>query len=1357
MGNISKKAGGPIKADEVSWDGQIKNSKKADDAALLAESIGLGVSKPVPVAFPWTIYNVTSTEDDDKPGIYCLAVFDVPKDTMGLKIKYCYVKANGAYGRVKWFPSYRLDDAERTAGRVEIQFGPLRPNSRIDLVRLVAVKRAAKDVGNPPLGDDDRRGKGTSPAYTPPTLPVSGSGNPWGVYAAPYANQAPGDANPLTMGTILTGEYITGSPRILDVDPPKKEVDGVYYPVKIATTNSAEDLMVSVRFGVYRVGTKAGGANTYSRRIPTPRHELTEEEREELSTNGFVWVDVGPLKANKKYHIKWIRARYSLDPDDSGAKVVRHRHPLPVFSGDVDLTQDYLPEDIVDGQTPGVQHSRDNVTGVDPLGALIDPVPGGDADDPPLTDPAGFLAVLAPTGDITGPPSDPDASDIITNEPDDATEKDKDAIVVLRVWAAEGNRAKYAIDPLDPTMVSWSEANVNRAAVVIKTLLPNGVTYKQRRHGIDIEDPDAVFVDITFHRQIGKPLVWVKNVSLNEADREFSSTIDLAFTAGSGDASDITGFTLTVLNDSDDNRQADARVQWVNSATPPVAKKLTILRARSAGNPSPDAVPSTTADKANGNANWKLVFKKNLRADSDTLALPSSNIDIYHAIPGITDAAGDRDYIAYLWIAGNPDPVHSDTYNNAGEPADAGADSPITGDASAPSPIWLVRNGATGDPADGNAEAVMRVTCDATGGVSANTFADVNTRQVGVVLYGWTPAGAIDTGEKHIKTVEVDPTAKFVDISMSLKLGKKYTWWDNVAYNHDDTHTTSSGTPTGDFTAGTGGNSGTFGAGALTGAYAFNAASLTSKAQVITAVDARHTDVEIEFVQPSIPVLIKKILVEVKYGSNFTLSSENTGAARPEESGTIRAMHDSILDDAAQYSVASTSYTSPGIIRRVKHRKNQTIFFRSVIIPFGSTRNSANTWVSASSSLTVTDDNVTVDTAVPSTVSAPTGRYKDGGLRLKCNKPASNTNTLDYYEWQISNDPAFSTGASIYYIQDNDTTPVTSSSSTIQTESRKLYIPVTRTDLALLVPVSGSTARRPVLNFRVRGHNSVGDGTYSSAGTLTIGREGGDINRHGATGRINMIDGGGFMSSRWNSDSSGPTDQPFKIWKYRVVTGMSGPAYRIENTRSGTASGTNSSGTPDSGLSAVIWDSTNHQLDFGYRGTGSTLIYCNAATKVRRQFVAGEVYTLTFDLKSATANFDPGTLIVAITNDNGSSAGLASQSLTFSNADASSANPKLGTSYRPYKVTFTLSGSPTGSAWIYFSFSNSGWSSGQHVYLDNVCLVRGNQAMLFEASAADIAIDESPLVTNFANGTESIGDAGGNGDDGIGDWGYMDV
>ena len=93
-GNISKQVGGPIKADEIKWQGVQKKDDGA--AAALATALGGGVTKPTPVAFPWTIYTVSSTEDDDKPGLYCLAIIDVPKDRMGLKVKGCYVKNNGA-------------------------------------------------------------------------------------------------------------------------------------------------------------------------------------------------------------------------------------------------------------------------------------------------------------------------------------------------------------------------------------------------------------------------------------------------------------------------------------------------------------------------------------------------------------------------------------------------------------------------------------------------------------------------------------------------------------------------------------------------------------------------------------------------------------------------------------------------------------------------------------------------------------------------------------------------------------------------------------------------------------------------------------------------------------------------------------------------------------------------------------------------------------------------------------------------------------------------------------------------------------------------------------------------------------
>lgn len=1405
-GNISKQVGGPIKADELKWNG---TQKKDDGAAeALATALGGGVTKPTPVAFPWTIYNVTSAEDDDKPGIYCLAVFDVPKDTMGLKIKYCYVKADGTYGRVRWFPSYRLDDTERAAGRVEIQFGPLRPKkardnyTRIDIVRLVAVKRAAKDVGNPPLTQDDRRGKGTTPAYTPPTLPVDPSGA-WGDYSIPYANQIPGDSDPLTMGTILTGEYITGSPRILDVDPPKKEVDGVYYPVKIATTENVEDLMVSVRFGVYRVGTKAGGANTYSRRIPTPRHELTEEEREELSTNGFVWVDVGPLKANKKYHIKWIRARYSLDPDDSGAKVVRHRHPLPVFSGDVDLTQDYLPQDIVDGQTPGVQHSRDNVTSVDPLGALIDPVPGGDADDPPLTDPAGFLAVLAPTGDITDPPSNPDSSDIITNTPDLATEKDKDAIIVLRVWAAEGNRAKYAIDPLDPTMITWSEANVNRAAVVIKTLLPDGVTYKQRRHGIDIEDPDAVFVDITFHRQIGKGLVWVKNVSLNEADRSTSSTIDLAFTAGqTGDGSDIAGsFVLDVTGDADDNRQADATISWTNGTTPAIPKRIVILRAKT---DPPGTAPATNAEKINGVPTvWKVVFKKNLKADSNELMTPSVGVSQKYTIPGVTMATGTRTYRAYLWIVGQEDPIAEAVDSDPGGSSDSD-DMPIGDFTTYPTRLWIGRNSIVGDPAEGKAETTLRVYSESTGAGVA-TFGDQHIRRIGVLLFGisaWTgsspPTGiTVDSNDKHRITVDVLSTDTFVDINIPLKAGKWYCWYETYAINNTETLTMTTGDITSSFQAGVGGNTSTLDY--LTGAYEFdNGALSTGLAVSVAAVDARHTDATITYTNPasraaaggsyipstaiagdpdstfanigdrSLPVLQKRFFLEVKSGSDFSPATAGTGATRSEDANARREQADSLLDEASVYSaLGAVSFK-----KRFKHRKNATIYVRAVMIPFGANRSSVRTAVSASTSLAVTDDNVAADTAAPSGLGTPTARYRSGNLRFKVTRPTADINTLREYEWMISNDSSFGSGSGQrYLIEDAAEVTTTTTQSTIKTTSNKLAIPISRSDLAVMTQFSGATSTRPTLYYKVRVTNSIGSSGYvSGAAPLILGRSDSEINQHGAVGRNNMVEGGAFMSNRNNFTLNDPQDQPGRNWKWNLSTSMQNNGFRIRcDTNVGSwpagyslVTGYRGTQQAETGLAAAPsentdckYDQLNHQIQFRAGSSLPAALY----GKIRRQLIVGEVYTLTFAMKASTTT-NPGTLSVGFCGANNvydTTTGKCSTAATITFTNGTS-DPSLSTAYRVYKAKIVCSALPSTSAWLYFEFPAShSWSGGGIVYLDNVCLVRGNRAALYEVAGSEVNVDESNRITTFTNGVEVIGDAGGVGEDGITTTGYVDV
>lgn len=1378
-GNISKQVGGPIKADELKWNG---TQKKDDGAAeALATALGGGVTKPTPVAFPWTIYNVTSAEDDDKPGIYCLAVFDVPKDTMGLKIKYCYVKADGTYGRVRWFPSYRLDDTERAAGRVEIQFGPLRPKkardnyTRIDIVRLVAVKRAAKDVGNPPLTQDDRRGKGTTPAYTPPTLPVDPSGA-WGDYSIPYANQIPGDSDPLTMGTILTGEYITGSPRILDVDPPKKEVDGVYYPVKIATTENVEDLMVSVRFGVYRVGTKAGGANTYSRRIPTPRHELTEEEREELSTNGFVWVDVGPLKANKKYHIKWIRARYSLDPDDSGAKVVRHRHPLPVFSGDVDLTQDYLPQDIVDGQTPGVQHSRDNVTGVDPLGALIDPVPGGDADDPPLTDPAGFLAVLAPTGDITDPPSNPNSSDIITNTPDLATEKDKDAIIVLRVWAAEGNRAKYAIDPLDPTMVTWSEANVNRAAVVIKTLLPDGTTYKQRRHGIDIEDPDAVFVDITFHRQIGKPLVWVKNVSLNEADRSASSTIDLSFTAGqTGDGSDIAGsFVLDVTGDADDNRQADATISWTNGATPAIPKRIVILRAKT---DPPGTAPATTAEKINGVPGvWKVVFKKSLKADSNELMTPSVGVSQKYTIPGVTMATGARTYRAYLWIVGEEDPIAEDSDADPGG-SDDSDDMPIGDYTTYPTRLWIGRNSLVGDPAEGKAETTLRVYSESTGAGVA-TFGDQHIRRVGVLLYGisaWTgstpPTGiTVDSNDKHLITVDVLSTATFVDINVPLKAGKWYCWYETYAINNTETLTMATGDITSSFQAGVGGNTST--SDYLTGAYEFdNGALSTGLAVSVAAVDARHTDATITYTNPasraaaggnyipstavagdpdstfanigdrSLPVLQKRFFLEVKSGSDFSPATAGTGSTRPEDANARREQADSLLDEASVYSaLGAVSFK-----KRFKHRKNTTIYVRAVMIPFGANRSSVRTAVSASTSLPVTDDNVVAAAALANAPTNVVAKFKHGNLRLKCKKPTTgDTNGILAYHWMVTDNisPTSSTADFLDATDDDGSDGLeVLENSTADPRSNRIIsagpvtsIPVKKSVLTTL----GST-----IYVHVTIENNIGISTNVATLAITTanlvsGVYNDDENiplRRTFHGRRNLIIGGNCANSAAQFGSGTGTEKLGKNF-FRLPTSgnIDIDANRINATI-----------PPAAGHFPFYWNKANHTVAHLNSGTATLPAGFVRAIAIRlsgkgRPFESGDILSATWKARAIGAVETPNWDVWLAQDDRTVKSTVYSVDQALGNLD-----------WTTFVCELRVNAGITAGKFFYIVFQETNLASDYH--MDHFCVVRGRQGAMWEGTEEEENLapenTNSPVVGAGLTSTTAVDTGAGLGQDGV--------
>jgi hypothetical protein len=641
---ISKQAGQTFKADELPHRGSV-GSLTADGSAGTGGSGG-GVSKPIPVAFPWTIYTVPAGSDDE-PGLYCLAIIDIPKDTKRLSAAYSYVKKNGAYGRRLHSDDYKVSEAQRTAGRVEWEFGPIRPNARLDIVRLIA-ERSGKDAKNPDDGDPDRRGPGATPAYSPPAIPASPPG-PW---IAPYANQIPGDGNPLVMATILTSDYITGSPRIEAVGAPTTgEEEGLYYPVTVACTENP-DLLISLRFGVWKIGKRQGSPakvdlTQYGSRIMLPRHELTEEERETLRTTGQVTVMVGPVKGKKAYDIRWVRARFSLNPDDAGARVVRKRHPVAAISGGVDTNLAADPADT----TPVNSLNRLNV---------VIPVPGAAVAFPTG---AAMLARLDYNSAIVHAPSAPatGAGFIPVNAPNDDTRRDGDSITHLRIYA----------HPTDTT-VRFIDSNLQELVAVTSRWPDRNTPGLWRHDRITLETPAtdpgpgnqegtwfATYVDVPVKGQRGTPMCWVKNVGKNLADRIVSAVTKVRYEAGSGygdtDAeTKITARTCSAVTDAETNKETDVTVGYTNHATEPaIPRRIMIYRSKG----DLGAAPTFDASVPDiGNATWKRVADlKGLRNDP-SWSLPGAQTHLVD-VPG---APVKRKYYVWrMYVVGSATPVHS--------------------------------------------------------------------------------------------------------------------------------------------------------------------------------------------------------------------------------------------------------------------------------------------------------------------------------------------------------------------------------------------------------------------------------------------------------------------------------------------------------------------------------------------------------------------------------------------------------------------------------------------------------------------------------------------------------------------------
>lgn len=560
---------------------------------------GGSISSPEPFNFPW---GVQAYEDDDhRDGLYAVVSFRVPSETRRFKFKYAYVKKNGTYGKEKWSRAIVLTDAQRMAtasyGVVEFPFGPLRPNARLDILRLVAIFSRDDEAKNP--------AEGVAENATPVTAGTTGS-YPWHPVSAPFSDTGThpsgvGDSFLSGLATIITRNYFTGQIRVLAVGTAKKEVDGIYYPVTVGVAPAGQaEYLQSIRFGVHRVGTKAGGSGVYSRRIPLPRIDLTDTDRTTLGSTNSLELDVGPFRQKKVYDILWARGRFGFDSD---SRITKRRYP----EADADIAT--TPTDTSPANSKNV------------AGTVLTTVPGNSDTTLP-----GYRAALnvgggAMLGCLNGPsritdaPSDPSAADIIVNELDISTEKASDCLVSPRVWANQAHTKTFA------------DTNAERMMAVFcptDKLGPGEANY-YKKIKVDVEDETATSLVLPpFRRKEGKPMTWIKNVAIIPGlDRLPSTGPSYGFRVGGNSGSGyvetdalskISGFTLSsaASDDDNDNHAITATVTaTATSGNYPLYKRLVVFVNRKGTAPF-----GTVPTSIDGDTNWKVAQDIRLRGDA---------------------------------------------------------------------------------------------------------------------------------------------------------------------------------------------------------------------------------------------------------------------------------------------------------------------------------------------------------------------------------------------------------------------------------------------------------------------------------------------------------------------------------------------------------------------------------------------------------------------------------------------------------------------------------------------------------------------------------------------------------------------
>jgi hypothetical protein len=546
---------------------------------------------------------------------------------------------------------------------------------------------------------------------------------------------------------------------------------------------------------------------------------------------------------------------------------------------------------------------------------------------------------------------------------------------------------------------------------------------------------DAAYLEVTVRLQTGKVYEWVANVARNEGDRVrvVAATPPITFTAGAGSYSyDASGMTATASVTAIDPRHSEVTISFTQPATPILLKKIIIEGSYD------DFATAAIRETAENVLDEAAIYSVTGALTFTRLVKHKKSEDYY--VRGVLIPQGSNR------SAGTVKVTASDSISTGN---DDGGDDQIRDDAdgvSAPSSGNISRNHIVGDPLDGIAEGSFRLYMD--GATGDNTFGSPDTgfgpvRHASITLQQYTDSaanGGTAVGNPIRVGSAVDPTtgslASAFYLTTELKAGRWYRWTEAIFSNSGDTVKKTPGA-TVEFQAGS-------------SSYGYDASVLTSTGIARTAVDGRHSELSITFTQPATPALLKKALLYKSYDNmTYKLDREIT-----------------LIDEASKYSITGAITLET----QVKHKNVTPIYFRCIIIPYGSNRSDTAVLetINSGSTTATPEDNGLVDTAQPGQPGAITGRYRKGHARLKSSVPSTGMNTIYEYEWVISavdvwtgiaaNDgtPVAQFGGQIYLTDDDtDSDGIISIASggtapTITSPGPRLNFPIRKRDLKAL-------------------------------------------------------------------------------------------------------------------------------------------------------------------------------------------------------------------------------------------------------------------------------------------------------------------